>query len=508
MLITLCNRAFKILLLSACLVLLAVHLSVPINLTAVDIGRHIKNGELILNGYQDVLYKNFYSFTYPEYPFINHHWLFGVIAYMAHRISGFVGLSVFYILLLVGAFLLAFDSARRFSGFYFSLFLSTASFLFLICRPEIRPEGFSVFFLALDFWLLQCFLERRAGSRVLFWIIPLVQVLWVNIHIFFFMGPLLVGIFLWQAGLKKEDKQCKAILGLLLWVVLFINLINPSGFEGMLTPLNGFKKFGYDLAENQTVLFMIKRFPNNIVYKYYLLVAFFMMAGIIIALWQRRFKAMPWAVLGAFTTIASFKAVRLIMPFGFLFIPLASYFWAPYIKKSVISFICAITTIAGIISCVVFMPWRPQIGLMPGVNVSAEFFKQSGLKGPVFSNYDIGGYLIYHLALKEKVFVDNRQEAFPYDFFRKVYIPMQEDPAVWKGAQNKYGFNVIYFYRHDITPWGQAFLIDRISDTQWAPVFADDYTVIFARRGSVDQGIIDRFELPMSMFRVVKNNAS
>ena len=37
----------------------------------------------------------------------------------------------------------------------------------------------------------------------------------------------------------------------------------------MLTPFNGFKKFGYDLAENQSVFFMIHRFPDKIIYKYY-----------------------------------------------------------------------------------------------------------------------------------------------------------------------------------------------------------------------------------------------
>ena len=148
------------------------------------------------------------------------------------------------------------------------------------------------------------------------------------------------------------------------------------------------------------------------------------------------------------------------------------------------------------------MPVRPYIGLMPAVNASAEFFKESGLRGPIFSNYDIGGYLIYHLGGLEKVFVDNRQEAFPPDFFQKVYIPMQEEYSVWRQAQAKYGFNVIYFYRHDITPWGQDFLIARVRDPQWAPVFVDDYTIIFARRGSIDQGVIDRFELPKSMFSI------
>jgi hypothetical protein len=81
---------------------------------------------------------------------------------------------------------------------------------------------------------------------------------------------------------------------------------------------------------------------------------------------------------------------------------------------------------------------------------------------------------------------------------------MQEDLSVWRQAQAKYGFNVIYFYRHDMTPWGQDFLIARARDPQWAPVFVDDYTIIFARRESIDQGVIDRFELPKSMFKAVR----
>ena len=152
----------------------------------------------------------------------------------------------------------------------------------------------------------------------------------------------------------------------------------------------------------------------------------------ILALRREGVKAMPMVILGAFITIVTFRAVRLIMPFGFLFIPLAAYFYSPYFKKAAVGFVLGLASVAGIILCVCLMPAHPQIGLMPNVNASAEFFKQSGLKGPIFSNYDIGGYLIYHLEGQEKVFVDNRQEAFPPDFFQKVYIPMQEDPAVWK----------------------------------------------------------------------------
>lgn len=500
---TLRNQALKAFLLVSCLVLFALYLCVPINLTAVDIGRHIKNGELILNGNSAVLYKNFYSFTYPEYPFINHHWFFGVISYVFFSLSGFKGLSVSYIFLLVMTYLLAFDAARRYSNAIFSILLSVAALLLAASRPEIRPEGFSVFFTALDFWLLQRFLQRRISGNMVLMCIPIIQVIWVNTHIFFFMGPVLVGLFCWQMKLAGEGKERAGLLQRLLLISVLVNLINPSGLGGMLTPLNGFKKFGYDLAENQNVFFMIHRFGDSIVYKYFLVPALVMIAGMGLCLRREGAKALPMVILGAFTTLAAFRAVRLFMPFGFLFIPLAAYFYAPYVKKAPVVLILGAASAAGLIIMFLWCrPDHPQIGLSPGVNGSAVFFKQSGLKGPIFSNYDIGGYLIYHLGDREKVFVDNRQEAFPPDFFQKVYIPMQEDDAVWRQQEAKYGFNVIYFYRHDLTPWGQAFMIGRVRDPGWAPVFVDDYTIIFARRGGIDQGVIDRFELPKSIFRV------
>jgi len=500
---TLRNQALKAFLFLSCLVLFALYLCVPINLTAVDIGRHIKNGELILSGTSAVLYKNFYSFTNPDYPFINHHWFFGIIAYGLFHLSGFKGLSIFYILLLVFAYVLAFDSARRYSNSIFSIFLCVAALILAASRPEIRPEGISVFFTALDFWLLQRFVQRSIGGPVVLWVIPIIQVFWVNTHIFFFVGPVLVALFYWQMKLEGEGKDRLEVLKRLLLISVAASLINPSGVWGMLTPLNGFKKFGYDLAENQNVFFMIHRFGDSIVYKYFLAPAGIMMAGMIICLRREGIKAMPMVFLGVFITLAAFRAVRLFLPFGFLFIPLAAYYYSPHIKKTAVVFILGVASAAGLIIMLLFLrPAYPRIGLSPGVNASAVFYKQSGLRGPIFSNYDIGGYLIFHLASQEKVFVDNRQEAFPPDFFQKVYIPMQEDDSVWRKQEEKYGFNVIYFYRHDLTPWGQQFLVDRIRDGGWAPVFVDDYAIIFARRGSIDQGVIDRFELPKSMFRV------
>ena len=66
-----------------------------IDLTTADLGRHIKNGELVLGGDFGILKSNFYSYTEPDFPVINHHWGGGVIFYSIWKTTGFAGLSFF-----------------------------------------------------------------------------------------------------------------------------------------------------------------------------------------------------------------------------------------------------------------------------------------------------------------------------------------------------------------------------------------------------------------------------
>ena len=90
------------------------------------------------------------------------------------------------------------------------------------------------------------------------------------------------------------------------------------------------------------------------------------------------------------------------------------------------------------------------------------------------------------------MFVDNRPEAYPPDFFRQTYIPMQSNENVWKKNCERFGFQAVYFYRHDFTRRAQQFLERRLKDPEWALVFADNYALIFAKRGGINQAAIDR----------------
>jgi hypothetical protein len=503
------NKILKALLAVFCFCLLALHLAKPIYLVTADIGRHIKNGELILAGQTNVLYTNFYSFTCPNYPFINHHWFFGVISHAINQFSGFIGLSVTYILMLLGAFLLFFRSALSRGNLPIVLLLSFMALPLMADRVEIRPEGVSLLFMGLYFYILTKLAQATISKRLAYTILCLAQLVWVNTHIFFFMGPLLVAVFMWE-GFARGCKPCVKNLKTLLCLTLGINLINPAGLAGALTPFNILKEFGYRLAENQNVFFMMQRFKNHSTYEHYLVLVGITLVLLVWAMRVRGFKIMaPFAALAIFFALAGIKAVRLIAPFGFFFVPLCTFFYSQaqgslrnqWQNKLRVFFCVAAFSIGA------FQVWslRNQpfgLGLAPYVNRSAEFFKSAGIEGPIASNYDIGGYLIYHLAPEQKVFVDNRQEAFPPEFFKQTYVPMQEDEAIWKKVDSQYGFNAIYFHRHDLTPWGQNFLVQRVKDAQWAPVFVDDYVIILLRRNDKNQALIKQFELPQSMFSV------
>lgn len=116
-----------------------------------DLPRQIKIGELVLNGNWDIFYKNTFSYTEPDQPFYNHHWLSGVVFYLTHQAVGWNGLVVFKIIILLSAFSLLFLTALKKADFWLVAFFSLPTILILSGRTDLRPEVFSYLFIATFF---------------------------------------------------------------------------------------------------------------------------------------------------------------------------------------------------------------------------------------------------------------------------------------------------------------------------------------------------------------------
>jgi hypothetical protein len=135
------------------------------------------------------------------------------------------------------------------------------------------------------------------------------------------------------------------------------------------------------------------------------------------------------------------------------------------------------------------------IGLKPANDAASEFFLAQNLQGPIFNNFDVGAYLIYHLYPGQKVFVDNRPEAYPAAFFRDVYFPIVKDEEHWVKASNQYAFNAIIFNHRDRSSWSEQFIVRRVLDPVWAPVFFDRDIIILVKRYGPNRPTVLKFEV-------------
>ncbi|MGH7809194.1 MAG: hypothetical protein ACREP5_02850, partial [Candidatus Binatia bacterium] len=133
---------FQVVMSAALLLVYGTFLAHPLDLTTGDLGRHLKNGELVVQN-QLVAKTNLFSYTFPDQPFVNHHWGSGAIFYLIERAIGFDGLSLAFIALSGVTLLIFFYVAVQNSSFALAAPLAVAAIPVLITRHEVRPELFS-----------------------------------------------------------------------------------------------------------------------------------------------------------------------------------------------------------------------------------------------------------------------------------------------------------------------------------------------------------------------------
>lgn len=512
-------------------------------LETADLGRHIVNGREILAGNTAMLSKNYYSYSQPDFEFPNHHWLFGVVAYLIEQTLGFSGLTLFNFLMYTGAFSLAVLVAKKKSSPKFALVAGLIAIPYITNRTEVRPESislflFSYFVFAADY--LNGLIKNATGlGRLLkkpMVIVALVsvfisQIIWTNTHLFFIFGPLIFGLYFLEnfwAGFS-EKKSLRKLLDLnfaaKFFLVLALGLfastvLNPHGVSGSLSPFHIFDNYAYRVAENQATWFMIKIKNDVTKHLYFIVIAVFGLLTFTPQLLKKKFNlkslSLASVLLFLIFAVGTQVIVRICSFFGIVLVPFLAQNFGQITKihkKSITKLfensLFLMVSSPLVIGVIVFLLYKnllfPPIaniglGLAPGSNMSAQFFKQANLSGPIFNNYDIGGYLIYNLFPNQKVFLDNRPESYSSDFIKNEYIAANEKEDDWQKISEKYGFETIFYYRLDATNWAASFLNRRIQDENWVPVYVDSMVLIFVKNNKKNQEIIEKFALPQEMF--------
>lgn len=197
-----------------------------------DLWGHLLFGSLLLGGTFAV--ENGFAYTTPTHPWVNHELLAEGTMALLYRLAGPGGLVALKVLLGVGTLALLWRSAARRSGdVVASTFAVLVALVVMAPGLMIRPQLFTLFFLALTLEIL-----ARSDYRPQGWALglPLLMAVWINVHGGVLAGVGLVTIALGvNAGVRagRNDlsrHQTIAALGLVFAVVTAL-LVNPYGFR-------------------------------------------------------------------------------------------------------------------------------------------------------------------------------------------------------------------------------------------------------------------------------------
>ena len=181
---------------SAAAVYEGAHLSA---LSTIEVWVHLRTGLWILQNHS-VPHTGLFS-QYSNLPWNDSSWGFDVLISGAHRLLGLraivIVLMLFKVALAVATYLLA-RGAR--ASFWTAVLLSAMA-QYVISGLQPLPYAFSILFFAVELGLLvRC---RQTGEvRDLFWL-PVLFVLWANVHLQFVAGLILLGLFVIAVGLEQ-----------------------------------------------------------------------------------------------------------------------------------------------------------------------------------------------------------------------------------------------------------------------------------------------------------------
>src|SRR5260221_4688846 len=175
------------------ILLFALAVRIPVD---TDTWWHLRSGEYILH-HGSVPLTDPFSLTRFGQPWVDHSWGSQVFVYSIYKWyggtgqpgdSGIVGLALYTALLATGGMLLVYRACEGtvyLRAFVIVLAAATAAVFW-----AARPQMMSFYLSAVILYLLYLY-KRQHIDRL--WVIPLLMVLWVNLHAGFSIGFLLLG---------------------------------------------------------------------------------------------------------------------------------------------------------------------------------------------------------------------------------------------------------------------------------------------------------------------------
>jgi len=211
-----------------------------------DVWWHLRTGQLILER-GEVPRTDWFTYTNATRPWIDVYWLFQIGIALLFRVGGASALVLLKAACATAIVALSLVARRRGGKTWPIVVAWLPAVVMLTGRLCERPELFSLLFLAGFLTVL-----GRASERPRWlWFLPAIQILWVNCHGFFVLGPLVLAAYIaeflldrrWPPATAVPRPPIKQVL-LVSGATLVAILVNPYGTKAVTLPLEQFHKLG------------------------------------------------------------------------------------------------------------------------------------------------------------------------------------------------------------------------------------------------------------------------
>lgn len=431
-----------------------------------------------------VLKHDFLSYT-PTHTWFDHEWGSGVIFYLTQHFFSSAGILFLQAILI---FLIFFvitkivnlrgvktTSAYNFLFYYFA-FISMS---YIIIEP-VRCQMFSFLFFTIYIYILEL---ARSGRDKPLWLIPIIMIVWNNLHGGSVSGLGLIVIYI--VGEFLNRKPIKKYLYILVVTILVLP-INPWGFEYIKFLIRANTMQRPDVVEwfgLFSKFFMFK----FIKFKLFALITLLAEIGFFIRQCRLKifnFDKTKFLVL-AITLYLAIQHVKLI-PLAVISITCFLYddFYTVFnsLTRNIFNKIANVKDTIIYVLILIFAfsninakAFGPILSKSRYPVLSIEFIRINEIKGNLLLSFNFGSYASYKLYPNNKIFMDGRYEEVYYDEMMSLLKKFYTAKPGWNEVLKKYPPDVMVIEKF--------YPIHRVleQDKNWKAVFDDKFFTVFVK---------------------------
>jgi hypothetical protein len=451
---------------------------------------HIRSGEYTLT--KGMIYADPFSFTKAGEPWTNHSWGSQVIIYTVWKMAGNLGLALYTSTLATAG--MAFIYRICAGSVYLRAFALVMGAATAAVFWSPRPQMLTFFLSTVVLYLLYIY-KREKKDRL--WLIPIVMMIWGNLHAgfsigFILLGGVIVGEILGNIFDPKGENRVswagvrKLIIVSVVSAALLV--VNPYGFDMLKVP---FQTLSIGALRDFIQEWNSPNFHERQTWPF-----IFMLLGILGSVGASH-KKMDWTnfILVSGTAFMGFLAGRNISVFAVVATPVLTYHLDAMLTERgwVITPVRHVTPRMArlnllLVSVIVLGALFKVVAVVTPQTIDeaqeqylpvkvARFIEEERPAGPMFNSYNWGGYLMFAVP-DYPVFVDGRTDLYGDEFLLE-YLRAATGDNTWYTTLDKYNINLVVIEK------GSGLAEQLLDEPGWHKIYpqegVDDMAVVFVR---------------------------